>query len=432
MLNVCQKIKQALPPFLIIFLTFSLAIAEDERDNLKNLSNNPTLENYIEYAVENNPGIKAKYQKWQAEESRVGYVGGLPEPVLSYGYFIENVETRVGPQEQRFGIKQSIPWFGTLGTKKEIARQNSKVVYQKYQSFQLNLIYKIKKAYYDYYLLGRQLAITKDNYQLLEFWESIIRAKYKVALSEHHDLINAQVELGKLEDQLISLENQLAPKADVLRSLLNLPSDFEIPIPDSIDLKERIFDEDSVKSEVIASNPDLEAIRHMIDKENSSVNLAGKSSWPNFTFGVDYIQTGAALDPSMKESGKDPWMVNVGMTLPIWFGKNKAKNNEAKAQLMQTEYLHENYKNELTSYISQVLFEYHDALRKIKLYRDGLIPKSEQSLNVTFKAYQTGATDFLNVLNTQRQLLDLQLKFYQAVVIASGKLAEIQMLTGTN
>ena len=393
------------------------------------LSEQPSLENYIKYAVENNPGLKAQYQSWQAEESKVGYVGGLPEPELRYSY---KVVTRVGPQEQRFGIMQSFPWFGTLGAKKNITRHNSKAVYQTYQSFQQNLIYKIKEAYYDYYLLGRQIAITRDNYQLLEFWESIIRAKYKVALTEHYDLINAQIELGMIEDRQISLENDIKPKAEVLRTLLNLPGEFELPLPDSIELSENNLDADSVLNKVMASNPDLEAISYLIEKNKSEADLAGKSSWPNFTFGVDYIRTGEAADPSMKESGKDPWMVNVGITLPLWLGKNKAKRNEAKAQLMQTEYLHENYKNELTSYISRVLFEYHDALRKMKLYRDGLIPKSEQSLNVTFKAYETGETDFLNVLSTQRQWLDLQLKFDQAVATAAGKLAEIKMLTGTN
>ncbi|MFH2050115.1 MAG: TolC family protein [bacterium] len=432
MLKLCQKIKQASFVFFILALSFKLGIAEEQQITLKMLSDQPSLENYISYAVENNPGLKAQYQSWQAEESKVSYVGGLPEPELSYSYFIENVETRVGPQEQRFGIKQSFPWFGTLGAKKEIARHNSEAVYQKYQSFQQTLIYKIKIAYYNYYLLGRQLAITKDNYQLLEFWESIIRAKYKVALTEHYDLINAQIELGKLEDQLLSLQYQTDPTIEVLRSLLNLPGDFELPLPESIELYENNLDADSVLTEVMASNPDLSAISYLIEKNKSEADLAGKSFWPNFTLGVDYIQTGEAADPSMKDSGKDPWMVNVGIALPIWFGKNKAKRNEARAQLMQTEYIHENYKNELTSYISQVLFEYHDALRKIKLYRDGLIPKSEQSLNVTFKAYETGETDFLNVLNTQKQMLDLQFKYDQAVATVAGKLAEIKMLTGTN
>jgi outer membrane protein, heavy metal efflux system len=428
MLNLCQQTLFVL--FLIAF-TIKPVFADEEQLGINIITEQPSLENYIRYAVENNPGLKAQHYRWQAEEKKIGYVGGLPEPVLSYSYFVENVETRVGPQEQKFGIKQTLPWFGTLGTKKDIARQNSKAVFQKYQSYKQSLIYKIKRAFYDYYLLGRRLAITRDNFQLLEFWESIIRTKYKVALSEHHDLINAQVELGKLEDQLISLENHIEPKADAIRALLNIPANFELPQPESIDLHESMLDADSVLSDVIASNPNLMAISNLIDKEKSKVDLAGKSSWPNLFFGVDYIQTGDAFDPSLNESGKDPWLVNVGITLPIWFGKNNAKKNEAKAQLLQTEYLEKNYQNELTAYTSEVLFEYHDALRKSKVYRDGLIPKSEQSLNVTFKAYQTGETDFLNVLNTQRQLLDLHLKFDQAVVTAAGKLAEIEMLTGT-
>ncbi len=147
-----------------------------------NLDSTATLDDYLAYAALHSPSLKKAFYSWKAALEKTGYVGALPDPVFSFGYFIENVETRVGPQEQRFSLKQSFPWFGTLGTKKDIAQQQANAAYRKYQSEKLKLFYAVKSAYYDFYYLGRDIIITKDNFELLKFWETIARTKYQVGL----------------------------------------------------------------------------------------------------------------------------------------------------------------------------------------------------------------------------------------------------------
>ena len=391
---------------------------------------NAGLDDYLAYAALNNPGLKAAFYRWKAALEKTGYVSVLPDPMFSYGYFIENVETRVGPQNQRFSLKQSFPWFGTLDAKGDIAFEAANAAYQKYQWQKLKLFYQVKRAYYDYYYLGREIQITKENMELLGFWESVARAKYKVALRMHHDLIKAQVELGKLEDRLATVEEMAVPIAARLRAALNLPSVVELPIPDTISIEEIHLDRDSTITQAVSNNPDLIAIEHLIDREKAAVRLASKTSYPNFTFGVDYLETDEAVNPMMDESGKDPWAVSVAINLPLWFGKNKAKKNEARARYRQAQHNLANAKNRIIEVTESVLFGYEDALRKLRLYRDGLVPKAEQSLNAEYAAYQAGETDFLNVLDAQRQLLDFQLKLDKAVTDLATRRAEIEMITG--
>ena len=133
----------------------------------------------------------------------------------------------------------------------------------------------------------------------------------------------------------------------------------------------------------------------------------------------------------MPESGKDPWGLSVSMNLPIWFGKNKAKKNEARARYRAATERYAETENQLTSLVELKLFEYDDALRKVQLYRDGLVPKAEQSLNAFYTAYQAGEADFLSVLDAQRQLLEFQLQYERSLTnLAKGK-AELEVLTGT-
>jgi outer membrane protein TolC len=58
------------------------------------------------------------------------------------------------------------------------------------------------------------------------------------------------------------------------------------------------------------------------------------------------------------------------------------------------------------------------------------VPKAEQSLNANYTAYQAGETDFLNLLDAQRQLLDFQLLYERSRSNLAISRAEIEMITG--
>jgi len=406
------------------------SIYDTADETVPTIDSTTTLDDYLVIAAKRNPGLRAAFNNWIADLKKSDYAGALPDPVFNYGYFIENVETRVGPQEQRFGLKQSFPWFGTLGAKKDMAFAMSQASYHKFRAAKLKLFYQVKAAYYAYYYLGQDLQITRDNLELLKFWEKVAQSKYKVGLKRHPDVIKAQVELGKLEDHLQTLQEQRAPYEANLRALLSLPEDVSLPVPSDISIEEALLLKDSVMSIIKANNPDLEAMRKVLESAKAGERLAGKKALPSFTIGVDYIQTGPSLNPDLAESGKDPWMVGAGISLPIWFGKNNARSSEAKARRNAAEYTLHDTRNRLVSMTEQMLFEYSDALRKTQLYRDGLVPKAEQSLNANYAAYEAGETDFLNVLDAQRQLLNFQLTVARERARLASKRAQLEMLSG--
>lgn len=388
------------------------------------------LSGYLAYAAVNSPSVRAAFYNWKAASEKTGYVGALPDPVLSYGYFIDNVETRVGPQNQKFGLKQSFPWFGTLGSRRDMAVHVANAEYQRFIATTLQTYYLVKKAYYEYYFLGRDIELTSENFELLKFWESIARARYRVALVDHPDVIKAQVELGLLEDRLQSLLEQRSPHAARLRASVNLPEQLELPVPPEVTVSEQSIDADSVMKLVLLNNPDLAALENLTKREKVGMRLAGKSSWPRFTIGADYIDVGKRQSFISEENGRDAFVVSAAINLPIWFGKNSAKRKESRARYKMAEYNHHDAVNSLEATTTQVLFHLSDARRRVSLYRDGLVPKAQQSLNASYTAYQANQTDFLSLLDAQRQLLDFQLQYERSLVDLAITQAQLEMLTG--
>lgn len=388
------------------------------------------LDQYLHIAQLNSNSLRAAFYKFKAAVEKLGYAGAWADPRFSWGYFVENVETRVGPQEQRLSLSQGLTWPGKLDAKDDMAIEAARAAHRRFQAEQLRVTYRVKKAYYQYFLLGRNIELTKENAELLRYWESVVRTRYTVGLQKHPDLIKAQVELGILEDQLAGLEDKKRATAAMLLAELNSDEYVELPWPGLPSLDSRSFDEDSVTARMLVNNPDLQALEHLIEKEQAGQRLASKASYPDFNVGVTYIVTGEAANPLMNESGKDPWMLSASINLPLWFGQNGAKKKEAQARHLAAQYRREDAADRLETQVSRILWEYRDGRRQLALYGGQLIPQTEQLLNATFTSYQAGESDFLTLLQAQRQLLKFQLAKDKALVMAATKEAQLLMLMG--
>ncbi len=106
---------------------------------------------YLKQAAENNPGLQAKYAAFEAALQRVAQVNALPDPTLSFGYFISPVETRVGAQRARFSLTQMFPWFGTLAAQESRATLAAEAKYQEFLNAKNEIYYKVKAAWYPLY-----------------------------------------------------------------------------------------------------------------------------------------------------------------------------------------------------------------------------------------------------------------------------------------
>ena len=123
------------------------------------LANAQSLDEYFKIAAENNPGLQAKYKSFEAAMERVAQVSSLPDPNLSFGYFISPVETRVGPQRARFSLTQMFPWFGTLKAQEDVATLMAEAKYQEFLDARNKLLYQVAAAYYPLYELKRLVEI---------------------------------------------------------------------------------------------------------------------------------------------------------------------------------------------------------------------------------------------------------------------------------
>jgi outer membrane protein TolC len=387
------------------------------------------LEDYLAYAAMNNPGLQAAFNRWKAALERVPQVKALPDPRLSYRYYVSEIETRVGAMRQGFGLSQTFPWLGKLELRGDVAAAAAEAERHRFEALRLKLFHEVKNAYYEYYHLWRRVAVVRENLRLVGQMEQVARTRYKAAAASHPDVIRAQVELGRLEDRLKSLQDLRRPIMAKLNAALNQPAGTVLPWPTAIaEAPVRLTDEQML-SWLRASSPELKALDADLAAAKHRTELARREYFPDVTLGVDYVDVAVPVGPMRPgDAGKDAVAVMASVNLPIWYDKLSAGVREARHRQQAASLARSQRANELGSTLKLVLYRFRDAERKLNLYRHTLVPKAAEAVKAAQSAFRAGKADFTDLIDAQRVLLAFELAAERALADRAQRLAELEML----
>ncbi len=388
-----------------------------------------TLANYAAYAQLNNPEVEAALARWRSALEKVSPARAWADPRLTLGYFARSVETRVGPQEQRFGLMQAVPWPDELSLRVQAALAAAEMERWRYEAVRSKVVLETVDAYFTYYYLEQAIAVTAGNMQLVAYLEEVIRARYRGGVGQHGALIKAQVELGRLEDQLHSLRDQLRPAAAMLNLALGRSMNAVVAVVDSPLTRE--FDPEALRDSLRLHNPQLQVSRAALQRAGFVIELAKKVSRPDLVLGLDYVRTGEGAGMT-RDSGKDPLVMMATVNLPIWRDKYRAEVRSAVARQNAARDDFSHSENQLLAKMETALYQWRESERKKALYRDNLIYKAEQAFNVTQQAFAAGKSSFLDLIDAQRILLEFQLAYEKARADGARRAALIDQLAGQN
>ena len=140
--------------------------------------------------------------------------------------------------------------------------------------------------------------------------------------------------------------------------------------------------------------------------------------------------TDEAINSSIAESGDDPILLSFGITVPLWRDKYDAGVREAIARRLAVSHERADQVNRITASIQRAWFEHTDADRRVRLFEMTLIPKAEESLRASLTGFRAGETSFLDLLDTERTLLEFAVSAERARADRGQALARLHRLVG--
>lgn len=394
------------------------------------LDEGSTPDDYVRYALFNSPRVESAYQKWRAASERLPQVSALPDPRLNFGFFLNEVETRVGPQQARVGVSQTLPWMGKRRNREDAASRAAMSAWRDFEAARLSVSEQVVSLLHELAYLDAATRISNEILDLISSFEEVIRARYRVGAGSHPELIRVQVELGMVQDRVAQLRAMRPAFVAELNAALNRESDSEIGPIAALPGRLAAVDPGALGAMARRSNPTLLALDEKIEEQRHLSEVARKDGLPDLTVGLEYIVTDEAMNSSTPESGDDPILLTFGVNVPIWREKYDAGVRETIARRLSISGQRADETNRITAAIQRAWFEHTDADRRVRLYEQTLIPKSRESLRATLTGYRGGDANFLDLLDTERTLLEFAIAAERARADRGMALVRLSTLVG--
>lgn len=389
------------------------------------------LSELVEEALSQNPQVKAAYEEWQAAIEKIPQAKSLPDPMVGYSHFGQSIETRLGPQRNKISLSQKIPFFGKLSLRGKIAERGASILEEQYHRVKADVVLRVKQAYYSLYWFDKVIRISQEEKEVLKRLARIAQKKYETGMANQQDVLKAQLEMSKVTDKLLNLNQGRKAAVARLNFVLNRPPDSsigEVKEPEIPAFKIKIGKLYQLAEE---RRPELRKAQHLIEKNEESLKLAKKNYYPDFKFMFDYIDMGAGTTTHLKD-GRNAWMGSVGINIPIWRKKLHAAEAESALQLKASKERYADVKNETLSRVNELYYEAKTAEEQIDLYKYSLMPQAEQAFKASEVGYLAGKVDFLNLLDSERMVLLIKTGYHKSIADFGKSLAQLERVVGQN
>ena len=387
----------------------------------------------VNMALANNPEVAASGAHLRMLEYKAQQAGSLEDPMMTLkiqnGLISEPLNFKRDPMTQKVvGISQLLPWFGKRDLRSDVARREAEASHWDRDERILDIIRGVKETYYQIYFTDKSLEILAKNTRILDGFITIAENRYAVGQGVQQDIFKAQLEKSKLLDMRITLEQQRRSLEIRMNSLLYRPAATSIgaiPDPQIIPLT---HSDAELLEEAEHNRPILKGLRARIDKSQAAQALARKEFYPDFTVSFEYMQR----ESTPGSNGADMYGLGVTFNLPVQRERRHAMLAEANSEQAMSSAELNDARNAIRSTIADLLSQLERRRKLAELYKGGIIPQAEQSLESAVIAYRVGKVDFLALLDSRLTLFNYERDYYDSLADYQIRLAQLEATVGAD
>jgi outer membrane protein TolC len=327
------------------------------------------------------------------------------------------------------GISQKLPFPGRLSRRGKISEQEVRMAFATLADVRIRTVSDVAKAYYDYYLADVSIDITRESEQLLRQIREVAAARYRTGNATQQDVLRAEVELYSLTNDLITLEQRRATAQARLNVLMNRPVASPLPPPHAFVLDTVEWKLPAALDQATEANPQLARLREQVKRDLEATRLARLEYFPDLRVGFSYTFIGSGISPVA--SGNDNWSLPFGLNLPIWWQRIRAGVLESNARTLSSVAQFEDMRNMIFFALQDTLVKIDTQYRQAVLFRDLLVPRAVQTVEVSTAGYRAGNLEFTALVDNWRNWLKFSLAYHQALAGLEQRFADLQQLIGT-
>ncbi len=386
-----------------------------------------TLEELLAEARANNPALQAAQKRHAAAQAVPSQARSLPDPMVMGGLRNVGVDrlTTVGREVRSdaiFSVQQAVPFPKKLSLRGKVAEREADRVGSVVDIIERRLVRQVTIVYHDLFFIDKSMEVILKDKDLLEQMAKTAEARYSVGKGIQQDVFRAQVAVSRLLDRLLVLKQRKLSAVARINTLLNRSPDTAIGKPAKMPIGALAFTQADVESKALEASPQVAAARWDVARSKVKLRLAKAQYYPDLSLKAAWL---------WRENFEDIWEAWLGFTVPIYAASKQSYGvKEARSALDASE-------QQLKAARDDVLFTVADQYARAQtaseistLFRTGIIPQAQLSLESALAGYGVGSVDFLTLLDNVKALLQDELEYYQEVTNFNKAVASLEEVVG--
>lgn len=386
------------------------------------LFGDPKLQELIRIALEENQDLRVAVERIVEARARVGFVRADLFPKVDLGtdwsrfeQSRENFPNNPSPGDNNanlYGLSLDMTWeldvFGRIRRATEAEKALLLATEEARRAVAISLVAAVATAYVELRDADLRLEIARRTLDTRADSYELARVRFEGGLTSEKDPNQAQAEFRRVEVTVFQLEQLVRQKENELSVLIGRgpgPIARGTRLPD---LPVALRVPAGLPSELLDRRPDLRAAEERLHASTADVGAAKALLFPRFALTAGYGTASTELDAVFTGSSQ-AWSVASGLVQPIFnAGKNLRRVDIAESQMRQSLHLYERS-------VIQALREVEDSLiawEKTGQQRasQGIRVEAERKVvKLATVRYEGGVTDYLEVLDAQRNLFSAEL-----------------------
>lgn len=395
------------------------------------MSTPTSLDELIATALAHNPAVVAARYRIEQTQQTIPQATSLDDPILTVTPVGNMAQTADGQITAMGSLSQKFPLSGKLLTRGKVAADQVNIAKEQLLETQLTLIRDIKQAYWNHQLAKQTLAVLDSQKQLMQQFSEAANASYRAGRSDQQDLLRINVEISTLDNRILSTNQILNSTIARINTLLNRSAASPLDLTDTQSITINLQSLDNWQKQTLLNSPQLKQTHHAIAQARKQLKLARQQRIPDLTVMLNYAAV-ADHGTSMASNGDDQLYAGLGINLPIWQNKLDAAQKQAIARIGQL-------LSELVAQHNQLQFAVADMHQRVQsqqqqdaLYRETILPQTQQVLDSALSQYRSGRGSFLNLIDNWQKLLELQLMSHRNHSQLQQDYAQLQLLAAVD
>ncbi|MBI5384794.1 MAG: TolC family protein [Verrucomicrobia bacterium] len=372
----------------------------------------------------NHPALRSMDARTRAASAGAAAVRTWEDPMVRLGSQVAETAMRADEGDLIYGVEQKLPLFGKpqalrRAAQAEIAVERAGTAYQFQQ-----LRRELAQALFKTALADRVVQVGEQDRGWLETIVAATDAKYRVGQASLAELVQVQNEFAKRTNQLRT-DLRLGDNARaIVNRLLN--RDLESPWPrlELPPLAAPVPFSPLLVDLALRHEPKTKVLREQVKQSEAMVEVARRQRYPDVAVdleGRNYTGRG--------DFRQGMFLLNV--SLP-WGNRGKYRKDMEREQERASAARFEVADQELSvrQEVLQLTIAIDAARREAVLYRDEILPRTEQALASAKADWETSRRPLRDLLDAYRMLLEARLMSARAVAEQWQMLAELVLCCG--